>query len=544
MPVKVRCGDCEEVLTLPDRARGKTVRCPHCEAPVKVPPAKSRSSPGRARKAAAAADDSEDEDFLADLDLDRLEDRRARVCPRCGADVPEDEFECPRCFVDIRTGKITEKRRRKLERKGPDPSEFYQTAWSDGWRFVQKNYMLAVRTFLYLALFLVPGFALLLLAIYFHQLPLKIFFSFLTLVANLAAPGWVWYLWLEVINATAQKKSKLKRVPFDFFLNVSLGLRVIGWQVVFGLPILLIPAGVGGLLIANGNALAGGIVIGLGYLLVLPLVPLAMAHMTMPVTWPGWVSPYCVRTFFKHPGPLLYWTLFSLIALLPFIATSTAGGFLARTDTEDVMNTVRVNAAIASAKTELAGIAAAEKGQATSLTDPRKPLNVPHVERLADIVFAPSAERVVDPEWREILRKAVADAREGRRPALGDKVSPREFPFPKLILPGVFLVLNCAALAAGIVFCMRMNGLLVHYFKRDLDLITMTREKKYVSKEQKLDEAGQPIKTSEVNVGKWVAGVGGLILFYAIANVIVYFASGGEYIILPRPVAQALNLIK
>jgi hypothetical protein len=508
---------------------------------VKVPGEKAAASGGR--KQAAAADDPEGgEDFLADLDLNRLEDRRARVCPKCGADVPEDEFECPKCFVDIRTGKLTEKRRRKLERKGPDPAEYYQTAWSDGWRYVQRNHMLAVRTFLYLALFWVPGFALLLLAVYFHKFPLKVFFSFLTLVSILAAPGWLWFLWLEVLQGTLDKKPKLKRVGFDFFLNVSLGLKVIAWVAIFGLPILAIPAGAGGMLISNDNAIVGGILIGLGCLLLLPLVPLGLAHMVMPVTWPGWVSPYCVRTFFKVPGPVLYWVLFSLIAMLPFLISSGVGGFVARQNTEDVINTVRLNAAIYSARDEIKAMDE-ERNKGIATDSEPKEVDTPHIDRLHDMVFESAMQRLTKPEWGATMQRAKANADAGQVPSLGD-MSDLAFPFTKLILPGVFLVLICATIASGILFCMRMNGLLVHYFKRNLDLITMAREVKYVASEQRFVEAGQPIRKSEVNVGKWVAAIGGTILFYAIANVIVYFASGGEYVLLPRPIAQLLNLVK
>ena len=541
MPVKVRCGECEEVLSLPDRARGKKVRCPHCESPVKVPAGKAGAAAPR-KKASAAAGDTSGDDFLADLDLNRLEDRRSRVCPKCGADVPEDEFECPKCFVDIRTGKITEKRRKKLDRKGPDPADYYKTAWSDGWRYLQRNHKLALRTFLYLTLFVVPGFGLLLLAVYFHRLPLKVFFSFLTLTSVLAAPGWLWFLWLEVLQGTLDKKPKLKRVGFDYFLNVSLGLKAIAWVLIFALPILLIPAGIGILLITNDNAVVGGIVIGLGCLPLLPLVPIGLAHMVMPVTWPGWVSPYCAKTFLKVPGPALYWLLFSSVALLPFIVSATVGGFVARRDTEDVINTVRLNATIYKAQEEIKEAADA-RAKASGHGTEVEPLNVPSVDKLYELAFDPAVQRLMQPEWIPQIQAAKASLAVGGVPSLNE-ITGVKFPFQKLILPGVFLVLICATIAAGIPFCMRMNGLFVHYFKRDLDLITMAREAKYVASDQKVDATGEPIKKSEVNVGKIVASVGGTILFYAIANVVVYFASGGEYVLLPRPIARMLNLIQ
>jgi hypothetical protein len=287
---------------------------------------------------------------------------------------------------------------------------------------------------------------------------------------------------------------------------------------------------------------AGGIVIGLGYLLLLPLVPIGLAHMTMPVTWPGWVSPYCARTFFKVPGPTLYWMLFSLVAMLPYIASSTVGGLVGRKDTEDVVNTVRFNSTLYSAIDELKAISE-DKNRETSAGDQPQPLDVPHLRRLSGLMADPAAQRLIKPEWIPQVQTAMASAQAGQVPSLGE-IPGIKFPFQKLILPAVFLVLNCATLAAGIVFCMRMNGLYVLYFKRHLDLISMTREKKYVAKEQKLDADGQPVPESRIKAGKIFAGIGGTILFYAIANGVLYFASGGQYILLPRPIAKALNLLK
>jgi hypothetical protein len=294
------------------------------------------------------------------------------------------------------------------------------------------------------------------------------------------------------------------------------------------------------MMISNGNAVAGGIIIGLGYLLLVPLIPIGLAHMTMPVTWPGWVSPYCARTFFKVAGPTLYWVLFSLVALLPYIASSTVSGLVGVRDTEDVINTVRFNSALFGAMDELKAIS---EDKRRAGMDEQQPLNVPHLRRLMNVVGDPAVQRLINAEWIPRVQSAMASAQVGQATGLGE-IPGIEFPFQKLILPAVFLVLNCATLAAGIVFCMRMNGLYVLYFKRNLDLITMTREKKYVAKEQKVDDAGQPVPESRIKPAKVLIGLGGTLLFYAIANGVLYFASGGEYILLPRPVAKALNLLK
>ena len=54
MPVKVRCPECQKVLTLPDQARGKTARCPDCQGRVPVPGAKKKPATARPKAAAAA----------------------------------------------------------------------------------------------------------------------------------------------------------------------------------------------------------------------------------------------------------------------------------------------------------------------------------------------------------------------------------------------------------------------------------------------------------------------------------------------------------
>ena len=37
MPVKLKCTNCEKVLSVPDAARGKAVKCPECQTRLAVP---------------------------------------------------------------------------------------------------------------------------------------------------------------------------------------------------------------------------------------------------------------------------------------------------------------------------------------------------------------------------------------------------------------------------------------------------------------------------------------------------------------------------
>ncbi|MGE5193471.1 MAG: zinc ribbon domain-containing protein, partial [Deltaproteobacteria bacterium] len=109
MAVKVRCPTCEKVLSAPDTARGKAVKCPGCETKVKVPAEESSgrgSSTTRRSGAKAPARKRGEEDsieFLAGLDLDKAVDTSAQMCPKCGANIPEEATECPKCGVDPTT---------------------------------------------------------------------------------------------------------------------------------------------------------------------------------------------------------------------------------------------------------------------------------------------------------------------------------------------------------------------------------------------------------------------------------------------------------
>src|ERR1700677_831797 len=37
MPMRIQCISCQNVLTVSDTLRGKAIRCPHCQAPTRVP---------------------------------------------------------------------------------------------------------------------------------------------------------------------------------------------------------------------------------------------------------------------------------------------------------------------------------------------------------------------------------------------------------------------------------------------------------------------------------------------------------------------------
>src|SRR5262249_46052117 len=162
MAVKVRCPTCEKVRNAPDAARGKAVKCPGCETKVKVPAGDSSAGgnagkstrPGGAKAPAKKRRDDDEEGFLAGLDLDKVIDSSDQMCPKCGAQIPEDATECPKCGVDPSTGQLsTSARKRKSLKGGVDPALFYSVAWGDAWRFTLANFTVVIRTALYMIAF-------------------------------------------------------------------------------------------------------------------------------------------------------------------------------------------------------------------------------------------------------------------------------------------------------------------------------------------------------------------------------------------------------
>jgi len=493
MPVKVRCPSCQKVLNAPDAARGKAVKCPQCEGRVPVPAGGSKAGAGGAKKKSAAVDD---DDFLSGLDFSRAEDQSVKLCKKCGAELAEDATECPECGIDLSTGGLG-KAAQKARRKGPDPDLFYKDVWKESWKFTLANGMLTVRTVIYTTIFYLITLGCLWLYFWCFNLPPKVFSGFLTVVVAMAVPGWMWFLAVEIIQATMQKKDVLKRINFDFFLCVSLGLKAVAWVGLFFLPTGL----VGGLLMVAMNN-AGMEAAGIGVFVLLNLVaaamfPVVMAHMAMPVSGRAWLMPVILPIWARTIGPSLYWCMVFVVTNLVAIGGFTAVGIVYGEDLTTLVTSLNVDSTLRRAK---------------ALAEEQGPTHAPgeQDEALADLERR-AAESPVD--WN-----------------LG-------------LMPAVLIYLCLVAFSATSVFNMRGLGWFAYYFRRKLDLITQEPEKKYVRKEQEIGPDGQPIKQkSSRNLTGAFAGLGGAIAFYVIANVILYFATGGEYLLLPRPLAQLLNL--
>lgn len=297
MAVKVRCPTCEKVLSAPDSARGKAVKCPECETKIKIPAGDSAGASGgesrttarrTARTAVKKPVGGDSTEFLAGLDLDKIVDSSEAMCPKCGADIPEGVTECPKCGVDITTGQLSSSARKRMSRKGPDPALFYGAAWKDSWAFMKENSTVALRTGGYFTSMQILIGTLASLANWLSGMPPKFFLGAFIIAAFLAFPGWAWWVTIETIRTTAGKKRDIRGVHVDTFRNIALGLKYILWLIVFPawLPFV-------------------------GF-----MAPVAMVHMAMPVTKKGWFSPLLLPAFFRNFLPAMYCWLIGFVTIL------------------------------------------------------------------------------------------------------------------------------------------------------------------------------------------------------------------------------------
>jgi uncharacterized RDD family membrane protein YckC/DNA-directed RNA polymerase subunit RPC12/RpoP len=340
MPVKVKCDDCGKGFSVPDEARGKAVKCKGCGGRVRVP--KGEGGRPRRKKAARPRKSVTDDDFFSSLDLDRAEDQNVQVCPKCAAEVDEEDIECPGCGVNLETGVLSEKQKRKRTSKGPDPDEFFKIAWSNPWEFTKNNWSLAIRISVAWSLFS----AILLSAVfltnhYFAYVPdlenddqrpwpLIGFWSLLSVIALCATTGVFWHTFIETIVATVDRKDELKRFNLDFFSSVALGLKLFFWPIVVispvALPVLITAVALWftGVYTCD-DALFVWLIVG-GCLYVSPLIffPLAISHLTAKYTFKAYTLVYMTRILIANIKPVMMFWLIAFCVMLP--AAGAAGG--------------------------------------------------------------------------------------------------------------------------------------------------------------------------------------------------------------------------
>lgn len=376
MPVKVRC-ECGAGISAPDAARGKVIKCRKCGEPVLVPKGKGGGGgKPRRKKAARPRPTADDDGFFSALDLDDGEDLDVRICPKCAAEVDEEDIECPECGVNLDTGILSAKQKKKRKRKGPDIDLFPKAVWSDSKAFLVKNKTLAFRligafsffgTIFCVALFMVADYCIPdvpaciecgnefenagtnppILAKFsctdcetdrpWVKVPVLLFWGFLTALSGGASLGCFLQLATLVVQATMDQKDSLDRFNFDFFVGVALGYKVLLWPLaVMGLVWLPIAAVVG-ILAATGSLTLGdselqmlAIVAGVIYLVPVWAFPVALSHMSAKYTYRAYV-PYDVFRFgFASMKGVCNWWLVAVCAMLPAMAVIVPIGIFSK----------------------------------------------------------------------------------------------------------------------------------------------------------------------------------------------------------------------
>lgn len=324
---KIRCTGCETVINAPDKARGKVIACPKCNTRVKVPA-------GRA-KAGAATKKPESSADLGALDLNRLHEEHGTggICPYCAAEMDEEDPVCRSCGMNVETGQMDPREKRRRAARGPDTSAYWKGVWKESWQFLMENKSLALRTGVYWALFATLNATCAYLAFVFtERLPPKVFWIGMTIVTGLGIPGWFLFLGLTIIRSTVLREQvRGDRIYFDFFQAAAAGTRMVFWPLIVMGPALplfvafLLMTMVGS--IFNASLLA---VAGLGALLfgLIPLLmlPLALIHMTAKYTYKAWILWELLKIFAKNAAPTIYILVISALVFLPVVGVA-AGVF-------------------------------------------------------------------------------------------------------------------------------------------------------------------------------------------------------------------------
>ncbi|MCG6154498.1 RDD family protein [Rubinisphaera margarita] len=440
MSIKFRCPACSHGIKAPDSAAGKGVRCPQCGEKARVPGGSS-AKPARKKRSREKEPSSQDSNaFLENLDLDRIVDSEVNLCQKCATEIPPGETACPNCGFDPIELTTAGRRRKKMAAKGIDPATFYQTIWKDSFKFALAHIGQAFKTGALLSFFFVIAS----ICIYFQTWvatgPPYAFWTLLSSVSVLIPLGWLLHQHLEIIRLTLEKKDKIKKIRFDFALCGMLGLKLLAWLLVYGLPFWIIFGGLGILIDSNGNSIGGPLGAGLALFSILLFTPQAMSHLTMPVEMPGWVFPKVAKTLRITFLPGVVWAVLFLLVMIPPIASFYGGYAIAGSDFDQLVSTHQRNARIHHAVVQIAlaeDTGRDEKKQAAQ-------------EQYGDL----AAEEPAD----ENLSAAV--------PPLG------------------MGILGCFLLGFASLVSARGNGLFTSNLRKGLDLISSKKELVYQRKEE------------------------------------------------------------
>src|ERR1700685_3470048 len=190
------------------------------------------------------------------------------------------------------------------------------------------------------------------------------------------------------------------------------------------------------------------------------LFPLAMSHMSMPITKKAWLLNRLSAPFFRTIQPSVFWCFFLGLSVLPSILCVAAGTVFSANGIKQMVETANENSDIYSVQTEIAGL---------------------------------SKNKELTPEQRDYQHKKLVPVH-----------------FSALILPSCLLIGAGTWFGLVALFSMRTNGNYARYFMDQLDLDTEEKEVTYVAKQKNLAELEEARQVS------WKPVLTGLGLTYAV----------------------------
>ncbi len=322
MPVKVRCGGCEQVLNVPDKARGKTIACPKCSGKIKVPGGQDAPT-----KAPPKAKPKDDDTFLGGLDDHGLEDQEEGICPFCAKPVDFEEDEtCPSCGRDLVTGEMAAKEKKRRSKGGRSSAYFYKNFLRECWEFTKEFKTLAFRTGMYNTMFTLMFFASIFMVEYCDNIPPMVFWFALSILTGVATPGWFWFLSKKIVSSDLYgEKLESDRIFYDFFTVVSLGLGLCIWPFLLALPFLhalsLVSLGRHFEVIPPEVFLFVWVgIAGMSTVFAAFVFPVATIHLLAKHKHKAWILADLFVIAFKNIGPIMVYHVTAICLILPLMA--------------------------------------------------------------------------------------------------------------------------------------------------------------------------------------------------------------------------------
>lgn len=338
-----------------------------------------RKSRPKAKKPARPANP---DNLYGGIDLDSAADADQKICPGCASPVGEEDAICSKCGVDVETGVLSQREKKRRSRNAPPPEEFYGEVWKNSWAFLKENTGWAIRTALVWAItgtmVICSVFT---LAWYIDgreqqlrdsgegmveitddyvlidlnedpggdarydgtrytksavnadltlrlpgprmgaiQSPPSLFWGMILLVSVLGFGGWAWTLAVQIVKTTLNREKEIKGFHTDLFASMAMGFRSIFWPLVLLWPFVAIPV-----LISQftGNQTVAGVVWACIFFIPFMLfLPSALVHLTQKYTYRAWLLDWMCKDFIKTVVPTLYVSMLLLFLVLLVPLTS------------------------------------------------------------------------------------------------------------------------------------------------------------------------------------------------------------------------------